>query len=157
MSAFGASRAQAALVGGLVLTAVLLVADRAPAAAQEDPFPHEAHAGLFPVCTGCHEGAEDGNVERLYPPPAQCVGCHDGVDEETVDWEEPSRVPSNVVFDHGGHDTLLQEAGDPAQSCEERLSAYIGRKVVGEDIAHTARLTGTDGLSCHGHPIPVSQ
>ncbi len=48
---------------------------------QEQPFPHERHERLFPLCTGCHEGIPTGDRSEYYPDPATCAGCHDGVRE----------------------------------------------------------------------------
>jgi hypothetical protein len=87
------------------------------AARQEEPFPHEEHAGLFPVCTGCHQGIEEGDAQTSFPQPSQCSGCHDGGDIAEVTWDGPTDQPSNVQFDHVEHSEELARAGDPASTC----------------------------------------
>ena len=83
-----------------------------------DSFQHRAHEGLFPLCAGCHVGAGAGGVEApLYPEPSLCVGCHDGVAEERVDWDGPTRSPSNLAYEHREHEALVRTAGDDAPAC----------------------------------------
>ena len=82
-----------------------------------DPFGHDEHDGLFPLCTGCHLGAETGEEELLYPDPASCASCHDGETEERVDWPGPSPLETNVLFGHGEHATWTAEAGDDSLGC----------------------------------------
>ena len=36
---------------------------------QEQPFPHEQHERLFPVCTGCHQGIPERRPGRVLPRP----------------------------------------------------------------------------------------
>lgn len=85
---------------------------------REKPFDHAEHEGLFPLCTGCHEGIPAGDEEAFYPPQDVCARCHDGETEERVAWSGPSRSPSNVVFDHQAHAAELEEHGDPPAECE---------------------------------------
>lgn len=66
-------------------------------------FDHEKHANLFPLCTSCHEGIETGSQADLYPPPASCTSCHDGKTERKIDWRGPTRVASNLKFEHPKH------------------------------------------------------
>jgi hypothetical protein len=84
---------------------------------QEQPFPHAPHQGLFPVCTGCHEGVPLGDADAYYPRPATCQQCHDGVRETVVAWAGPSGRIDNLTYDHAGHDAEVAAAGEAAQSC----------------------------------------
>jgi hypothetical protein len=113
---------------------------------QEASFPHDAHEGLFPLCTGCHEGVPQGETPEFYPEPASCTGCHDGVNRETVAWDGPSEEISNVSFDHAAHDRALSADGDPAQTCAScHVEAGAGRMAVRDSIQ-----LGTC-WSCHAH------
>ncbi|MCA9738419.1 MAG: hypothetical protein R3E98_06500 [Gemmatimonadota bacterium] len=120
------------------------------AAAQEPPevpFPHEEHAGLFPLCASCHAGAEvaAGSV-ALYPEPTRCAQCHDGVDEARVTWAAPSTPPSNVRFAHGVHEARVETAGDSALAC---ATCHAPRP----DDAWAVQRAVTDSCwTCHAHP-----
>ena len=91
---------------------VVAVGTTSLGARQEEPFPHDDHEGLFPVCAGCHSDVTSSDRADRYPEPAQCSGCHDGVDQEVVTWAGPSERVSNVSFDHGAHEADLDPAGD---------------------------------------------
>lgn len=78
----------------------------------EAAFPHDDHAGLFPVCTGCHEGAESGEAEEMHPEPALCVTCHDGRDQDLVYWRGPADRATTLAFDHATHRRAVGEAGE---------------------------------------------
>jgi hypothetical protein len=119
---------------------------------QVEPFPHEAHQGLFPLCTGCHEGVPLGNEADYYPEPGSCAGCHDGVREVRVAWQGPSERVSNVVFEHRAHDTALASAGDPAQECASCHIPTGGERMA---VAESVQL-GTC-WSCHAHPASEHQ
>ncbi len=124
---------EAGVAVGLVMTVLAAVAIRADMqrSDQVDPFPHADHQGLFPVCAGCHQGVAEGDEATTYPAPSQCSGCHDGVNEARVDWTGPTERVSNVVFDHASHRVDLEEAGDPAASCESCHSdTTVGRMSV---------------------------
>lgn len=134
----------------LVLTLGALVAAAAVGAArpdQEAPFPHEDHAGLFPVCTGCHVPAEPGG-DPGYPGADLCARCHDGADLPTIDWTAPGVRASNLTFDHASHEAELASEGEPAQSCEACHSEPGGPRMSVPDRAIE------DGcFSCHvGEP-----
>ena len=81
------------LLGGVLLSAgmsaAVLSLEAPISAVQEDPFPHAAHQGLFPLCTGCHEGIPSGDEADWYPEPQSCRGCHDGVERDEVVWNAP--------------------------------------------------------------------
>ncbi len=81
---------------------------------QSGSFPHERHAGLFPLCTGCHEGVPTGDRSEFYPEADACALCHDGVLQVEVDWLPPSRRVTNLRFEHDEHP---QFTSDPEQSC----------------------------------------
>ena len=46
----------------------------------EDEFPHDDHAGLFPLCSGCHIGIETGVEDDVYPDAESCALS---IDEES--------------------------------------------------------------------------
>lgn len=124
-------------VAGLVAFASIALGGVAVSvlAVQEDPFPHEAHQGLFPLCTGCHEGVPAGSEADYYPEPASCSGCHDGVREEAVAWDGPTEHVGNVTYDHSVHDDELGAAGDPAQACAScHIAAGGGRMAVADQV-----------------------
>jgi hypothetical protein len=119
---------------------------------QEQAFPHREHQGLFPLCTGCHEGVPLGNAADYYPEPASCAGCHDGVREERVTWQGPSERIGNLVYDHREHDVALAGAGDPPQECASCHIATGGERMA---VADSVQL-GTC-WSCHAHTASEHQ
>lgn len=136
----GVTSVALALGGPLLLSQSIVSAD------QEDPFPHAEHRGLFPLCTGCHEGIPSGDRSDWYPEPASCSGCHDGVERDQVSWNGPSDRVDNVVFDHPEHERELREEGDPAQTCASCHVAAGGARM---EVADTIQV-GTC-WSCHAH------
>lgn len=114
---------------------------------QEEPFPHEDHAGLFPLCTGCHEGAETGRTDRLHPDPALCVTCHDGREEELVFWRGPREPVTNVRFDHVEHAEAMESGAerDSALSCTACHAVEGGRRM------EVQRSVTGRCLDCHAH------
>jgi len=116
------------------------------AALQEEPFSHEEHAGLFPVCTGCHTGVEQGDRAAFYPPPELCARCHDGADQERVSWTPPGQEPGNLRYEHQEHARELAAEGEPRQSCEAcHTSPGADRMAVRE------RVELESCFSCHAH------
>lgn len=112
----------------------------------EATFPHAKHARLFPTCQGCHTGIERGDAEAHYPTPALCANCHDGVERHTVDWQGPTRGPSNLRFSHPEHIRESGRRGEPV-SC---MGCH------GEDGAESrwmrvAAAQPENCLSCHAH------
>lgn len=95
-----------AAVGGTLGT-IALNADRT------ERFPHALHTRMFPLCEGCHEGIETGDVASYYPPPQLCQNCHDGTVEGLVEWTGPSSRLTNLVFEHTAHATAA------SLECEE--------------------------------------
>lgn len=72
------------------------------AATVQEPFPHDAHERLFPLCEGCHTVETDDPAD-LYPDPALCGRCHDGDQAPTVTWSPPTGAPE---YRHPDHDRL---------------------------------------------------
>ncbi|MFW5947900.1 MAG: cytochrome c3 family protein [Gemmatimonadota bacterium] len=113
----------------------------------QEPFPHEAHTGLFPFCTGCHVGVPDGDVAGYYPEPQLCARCHDGEQEERVEWTPPAAgAPSPVRFTHPDHSTAVAAADEDALDCAE-CHVQAG----GEPMQVERRQVVSQCLSCHGH------
>ena len=134
------------LTGGLVVA--LLAATVTLQGSRQEPFPHAAHDGLFPFCTGCHVGVPEGDLEAFYPEPQLCERCHDGVEQERVEWTPPEAGgPSPVQFAHPTHIGAVDAAGDEALECaachvqEGQEPMQVDRTLVLEQC-----------LSCHGHP-----
>jgi hypothetical protein len=120
-------------------------------ARQPDGFQHLEHAGLFPLCVGCHAGIETGEEGDLYPAPADCAACHDGEREEPVAWSGPSRMPTTVAFSHPDHARRVREelGADSAAGCAacHREPGADARMAV---LAATAEAC----LACHEHEAP---
>lgn len=108
---------------------------------EQQAFPHEAHAGLFVFCTGCHEGVPYEDRATFYPDPALCVQCHDGVDLARVDWTPPpADDPDPVVFSHQQHDAITELA------CERcHTQAGEPRMAIHQEVVEARCFT------CHGH------
>ncbi len=120
------------------------VADRAPRPAQQ--FPHEAHAGLFPVCTGCHAGVPQGDTAAFYPASGVCAACHDGVDLDRVPYTPPSSRVTNLKFTHPAHGGAVGAAGDSALACG---TCHV--RPDGPLMAVDSLDAGVYCLTCHGH------
>lgn len=134
----------AAAAGALLL----LAAVPAGTAAQdpEAPYPHEDHAGLFPVCTGCHEGAESGEPGEMHPDPALCVTCHDGRDQDLVFWRGPTERATTLRYDHVEHREAAADAGEETPAacadCHTPEGAPAGR---------VERAVAGACFGCHAH------
>lgn len=129
------------------LTALALLAIAAAAGAQEEAFPHDRHARLFPLCAGCHEGVPSGDEASSFPDPSLCARCHDGVQADTVRWTPPPRR-SELRFTHPAHiqavareDTVLA-----CEDCHERPGA--------EPMVGVFRASQDTCASCHAHATP---
>lgn len=132
---------------GLVAAATIAVAGAASLGArQEEPFPHEDHQGLFPVCSGCHADVTSADRADRYPAAEQCSGCHDGVNQDEVVWAAPSERVSNVVFDHGAHASDLAAAGDAPVACESCHSDPQGGRMSVDAAEELESCWG-----CHAH------
>lgn len=135
------SLAGAALVAGL---AWVVTVQGSP----QEPFPHAAHTGLFPFCTGCHAGVPDGDVTTFYPDAQLCVRCHDGGQQDSVTWTPPAPSgPSPIRFTHPAHIDAVSAAGDAALDCA-RCHVPAGQ----DPMQVQRRQVLSQCLSCHGHP-----
>lgn len=125
----------------LLVLALLLAApfvSRLPAQESPEPFPHDAHAGLFPNCTACHAGVAGGDLARTYTVTvAECAACHDGARLDTVLWDVPPRTASNLRFEHEVHMAV------PDMSC---ATCHGG----GETRMEVQPVTRDACLECHG-------
>ncbi len=97
--------------------------------AQEPEFPHQQHARLFPLCTGCHEGVPEGDRANFYPSRSMCEQCHNGSQQRRVNWTAPAPYASNLQFSHPQHEaekpldcsTCHTAAGQPRMAIERRV------------------------------------
>ena len=132
----------------VIALALALASGALVSMSRADGFPHERHAGLFPTCLGCHRGIPTGEEDRYYSvTPRECVRCHDGEREPTVEWDAPTRTPSNLVFVHAEHIEEVERAGDAELACADchgPLEPGRPRMAVGR--AEPATCT-----ECHGH------
>ena len=103
-----------------VVGLVSVVAFVSAIAQRQQEFPHEQHAGLFPLCEGCHTGVASGEREAFYPPPAQCAGCHDGVELARVEWSPPGDEPDNLRFTHPEHPGVEEDGRIGCVGCHTR-------------------------------------
>jgi hypothetical protein len=139
-----------AIALGLMLPALAL-AGVASAMVQsvEEPFPHEEHEGLFPLCTGCHEGIPTGDRAASFPDEASCSNCHDGVREDEVEWRVPEATASIVSFSHQEHIREVAEEGGAALACAD-CHVTPGELRMAVDGNPPERC-----LDCHSDPDPA--
>lgn len=137
----GLHAAVAVTLAGLALGAAFVAAER-----QQATFPHAYHQGLFPLCTGCHEGIPSGDRTAFYPGPDVCAGCHDGDVMDLVAWKEPSPRVDNVAFSHDVHASYLEDFGDPAQPCQ---ACHVPQGK--PRMAVSAQVQVGTCISCHAH------
>lgn len=128
------------------LLAVAVLGVRAAAADRPDDFPHAEHAGLFPVCSGCHAGIETGDSATALPEPALCGRCHDGDELARVDWEPAPPDPTLLDYDHVEHAREAAEDGLACASCHADPGA--ARMEVRAARAETC-------IGCHAHAAPA--
>lgn len=117
-----------------------------------EPFPHAAHEGLFPVCEGCHLGAVTGVESELFPAPASCAQCHDGTRADPVEWQpRPGPRVSNLSFFHPAHQDLVELMGDSAtcRTCHAVDPGDPSRRM------HVSAATPEACLGCHAHAGPA--
>lgn len=140
------ARTLAGVGAALAVAATVFGSAFVGATRQEASFPHDLHRGLFPLCTGCHEGVPAGDASAFYPTPQTCAGCHDGTALDPVEWKAPSPRLDNVRFDHKVHASYLDDFGDPPQSCQ---SCHVpeGRN----RMAVSARIQLGTCWGCHAH------
>ncbi len=60
-------------------------------------FPHARHERVFPTCESCHTVEAD---RVTMPAATMCTVCHNGSIQPQVEWQAPSRRPSNLQFNH---------------------------------------------------------
>lgn len=137
---------------GVVLVAGLLLAGAGAllSLGGGEGFPHDRHAGLFPVCLGCHAGIATGDPAAVYSVrPSECARCHDGEREPRVDWEGPPPRASNLDFSHPAHVDEAERHGEATEcgTCH-RVSEAAGRMEVTAASAERC-------LSCHAHEAPA--
>lgn len=128
------------LSGGVVVSMV-----------RSDGFPHEAHAGLFPTCLGCHAGIPEGDEDRYFSvEPRDCIRCHDGERENTVTWAAPTRTASNLEFVHVRHVEAVHAAGDE----ELRCAGCHGPLQRDQPRMAITRAAPETCVTCHAHEAP---
>lgn len=125
--------ALAVATAGGTIGSIVLRADRT------EQFPHALHTRMFPLCEGCHQGIETGDVAAYYPSPQLCVNCHDGVVEARVEWAGPGSHLTNLVFEHTMHDAI------------EPLACEQCHTVAGAPRMTIQRANPDACFSCHGH------
>jgi hypothetical protein len=131
--------AAAAAAALAIVTAGIAVAGQ-----MQQEFPHEEHAGLFPLCEGCHRGVPTGDRAAFYPEPAQCAGCHDGVAQPRAEWTGRVDVPDNIVFEHAEHPIV--DAQGAAIDCTTCHTTAGAPRMAVEDQPVVPRC-----LDCHEH------
>ncbi|HSR42307.1 MAG TPA: hypothetical protein VLL48_09050 [Longimicrobiales bacterium] len=102
---------------GLLLAGIAGIGTPGLGVQAQEPFPHQEHEGLFPLCTGCHQGVPSDAEATAFPEPALCVRCHDGVDQERVDWTGPEADVNNLRFRHQRHTEAAAQAGEGSLEC----------------------------------------
>lgn len=144
MSGRGGARRWLAAALGVVAVAVAATA-AVRGSGQDEPFPHEEHAGLFPLCTGCHVGVPGGDRAAFYPEPGSCATCHDGEELDEVDWTGPTDEASNLAFSHPEHARGMEEDGlEPAACADCHAPSGAPRMQVSGPRAERC-------LTCHEH------
>jgi len=137
--------------GGWMLVLTLLATGLVPGsvlgqdARHVDPFDHDTHAGLFPVCTGCHTGVPEGDRASFFPDPSACTNCHDGEDLVRVSWMRIAPEGSNLRFRHDRHFADAADAGEDmtCRTCHQTPDSPRMRDV------HRAQ--ASQCISCHVH------
>jgi hypothetical protein len=144
---------------GLVLMLVGAAWTAAPALGQQpaqpqpvQTFPHQRHEGLFPLCTGCHQGIPTGDTTSFFPSPQVCARCHNGSLVPPVNYTPPALRHTNLKFHHDIHPVLLQVAGDSALACEACHSQPGGTR-----MEVTANIQLSTCFSCHAHKATQHQ
>jgi hypothetical protein len=97
--------------------AATLPETRLSVAADSLRFPHPEHARLFVTCRVCHAGAVEPG-EPLFPESSSCAACHDGRTVALMEWSGPTRLRTNLRFDHLEHGRVLAAAREETARCE---------------------------------------
>ena len=122
-----------------IVVLLMGVAGSLAAIGGEADFPHDKHAQLFPLCTGCHEGVEDGDRARFYPARAVCQNCHNGTEQRQVTWTAPGTYASNLQFSH------------PAHQAKEPLECTRCHARDGQSRTAVVRTAPPQCFACHAH------
>ena len=139
-------------VPGAFAIAIVLLSGTLLSMSRAETFPHEEHAGLFPTCLGCHRGIEAGDSNEYYSvAPEDCARCHDGQREDRVDWESPTRTPSNLVFRHADHVAEVARASESALGC----AACHGPMSPEQPRMAVSRAGPETCVACHTPETPV--
>ncbi len=153
----------AGVIGARSLTTPRTRAAWAAIFGQRASFPHERHARLFPVCTGCHAGVPTGDRSAFYPNPPVCANCHDGVDRKRVSWTPPTPdAYTNLRFTHPSHATYAKDENLACASChtaEGGSRMAVQPPIVGRCLechAHRAQSHFVDAkcATCH---VPLAE
>ena len=135
------------VAAGVAVLVIVGTSGALRALSRAEAFPHSEHAGLFPTCLGCHAGIPGGDEERYYTVVVvDCQRCHDGERVEEVEWRDPVRRATNLVFSHPEHDREVDVAGDSALVCSDchALPDFTRRMDVGPAAPENC-------ISCHTH------
>ena len=116
--------------------------------ADSSPFPHQAHARLFPVCETCHEAIASPDSSRHFPSAVSCAECHDGTRLKRVPWNGRRAHPSNLAFAHGSHQQREWKE-TPAPTC--RTCHAVGDTAT---FMAVDRATPASCQQCHAHRAP---
>ena len=131
---------------GLAGTFLSLMAAGLVAASQGPSiFPHQKHAGVFPVCEGCHAGIVNGLADEVFPRNEDCQRCHDGVREKQVEWRTPTHRKSILRFSHQEHRSDVARAGDSVTCLTCHAASDPPRRMI---------VAGPDPnlcVGCHAH------
>ncbi len=143
--------------------------------AVQEPFPHSDHAGLFPLCQGCHEGIETDTEVAYYPTPGSCTACHDGEVEPEIEWTAPVVDPSNLDYSHRIHIEVVAASGGEADcsTCHRLAADSVATlfAVEGREARAPGAVSATETMavphmfvgraepetcvSCHAHEAPA--
>jgi hypothetical protein len=145
-------RAGLALLLAVVAGGVMIAAPRDARQQQQERFPHDKHARLFPLCTTCHAGMVESG-QPVWPDPAGCASCHDGVVQDRVTWQPRMTLRgSNLRFSHEAHNRAVM-ARDPADSTLARSCSECHTRV-GEPRMAVRHASARRCIACHGYDAP---
>lgn len=110
--------------------------------AQQQAFPHDRHARLFPMCESCHAGIATADVATSMPPEASCRACHNGTDQRVVTWRRVDRGVGLLRYSHRDHARQVDSTGRACATCH---GASGGRSM------NVRRADPPTCLGCHTH------
>lgn len=126
----------------LALVAGFFLVTRPAYAQVPDPFPHQKHARMFPLCESCHRGIAAGDTRTEMPAESTCRECHNGTDAAVVSWRRTPRAEGLLRFSHPAHARQVDSAGKSCVACHGSASTADMR------VRPAAAATC---LSCHTH------